>query len=435
LGQPGHVRFSTLESPRSGDQEIGNIQVQDAANSSVLEEKELVSISLPHVNGKTNQTTKQTRSTSSREKSVSMVSRRGRSRVTRLDFIRAAYKRKKFPDKVIDRLVTARKAKSEEIYQCKWDIFVKWCNEKGIIIENVAVQDLAEFINFQFEQGKAISTIKGYITAVVGTLQVTDATNKFTANDLVLSQMLRSFYIERPIRNNAAPKWNLAMVLYALTKHPFEPCLEVKSIDIISRKTFFLILLATAKRRGHIYNLDYDQLSFAEDKKSISIGVFPEFIAKTEIATGKPVDKTVHIPALTSASSQQDSFLCPVRALKKYLAVTRKIRRKRRRLFLPLCPSKDDFGPGALTGWIKALITYVYQNCSESQAQLFRCAHEVRALSTTWASINNVAMTSILKAAQWSSHTTFTNHYLKDLTNQKGDLLELGPLVVAETVV
>jgi hypothetical protein len=352
-----------------------------------------------------------------------------------MDFIRAAYKRKQFPDKIIDRLVKSRKEKSEEIYQCKWDIFVKWCNQRDVFLEKVTILNLAEFLIFQFEQEKALSTIKGYITAIIGTLNTTDSLNKLSASDPVLIQLLRSFRLERPLRNNTAPKWNLAMVLYALTKAPFEPRLQEQSIKLISMKTFFLILLASSKRRGHVYSLDYDQISFAEDFKSVTIGVFPDFISKTEIALGKRVDHQLNIPALTTASDQQDSFLCPVRALKKYLAVTKRYRRKRRRLFLPLNEDKDDIGPGALTGWVKALITLVYQDCSETQALLFRCAHEVRALGVTWAKINSVAMSSILKAAQWSSHTTFTNHYLRDMTDQKGDLLLLGHLVVAENVV
>jgi hypothetical protein len=352
-----------------------------------------------------------------------------------MDFIRAAYKRKQFPDKIIDRFVKSRKEKSEEIYQCKWDNFVKWCNQKDLNLQEVTIIDLTEFLNFQFEQEKALSTIKGYITAIIGTLNTSDSTNILSASDPVLLQLLRSFRIERPLRDNTAPKWDLAMVLYALTKAPFEPRLEEQSIKLISMKTFFLILLASSKRRGHIYSLDYDQISFADDMKSVAIGVFPDFISKTEIALGKRVDHQINIPALTTASDQQDAFLCPVRALKKYLAVTRRYRRKRRRIFLPLNEDKDDFGPGALTGLIKALITMVYQDCSEPQAQLFRCAHEVRALGVNWAKINSVAMSSILKAAQWSSHTTFTNHYLRDMTYQKGDLLLLGQMVVAENVV
>jgi len=41
----------------------------------------------------------------------------------------------------------------------------------------------------------------------------------------------------------------------------------------------------------------------------------------------------------------------------------------------------------------------------------------------------------LLMAGNWGSHNTFTNHYLRDIFQQEGDLLKLGPIVASQKVV
>ena len=56
-------------------------------------------------------------------------------------------------------------------------------------------------------------------------------------------------------------------------------------------------------------------------------------------------------------------------------------------------------------------------------------AHEVRALSTSWAYLNFVPIEEIDKAAVWSSQSFFAKFYLRDMQKQQPNLQLLGPLV------
>jgi hypothetical protein len=234
------------------------------------------------------------------------------------------------------------------MYQCRWDSFVKWAEQNKVDLLNVDVNGVAEFLIDKFEQGFSLSTIRGHLTVLVRTLE-TRGSVKISASDPVLQQMIRSFIIERPVKLTSAPKWNLAMVLHALARPPFEP-MEKILLKLLSWKTLFLVLLASAKRRGHVFHMDYAQLAFQENFKEVVIGVLPVFVAKTEVQLGRRIDHDVRIPALSEASEKEDRALCPVRALKKYVAVTKPYRRGRRRLFLQL--EKEDFTATALTQWI-----------------------------------------------------------------------------------
>ena len=67
----------------------------------------------------------------------------------------------------------------------------------------------------------------------------------------VLSELIRSFELQRPVQRSLTPKWDLSWVLVCLQKPPFEP-LDKASKFHVTIKTAFLLALATAKRCSEI---------------------------------------------------------------------------------------------------------------------------------------------------------------------------------------
>jgi hypothetical protein len=252
--------------------------------------------------------------------------------------------------------------------------------------------------------------------------------------DQVFADLFRSFKVTRPLKQNTAPKWDPVLVLNALTRSPFEPISKAEIMEL-SVKTLFLVLLASALRRNHIFHLDASRVSFGTNDQRVTIGVLSEFVSKREAESNKPVPHTLVIPALSIASSREDRSLCPVRALRQYLTVTKTYRRNRRRLFLPLAKEKQDFRADALTYWVRKLIIHSHKNCPKEEAILHRLLHEVLGIATSWALYRHVPMSSLMEAAEWKNHNVFTHNYLRDLTDSRDGLLSLGQLVVAQHVV
>ena len=86
-----------------------------------------------------------------------------------------------------------------------------------------------------------------------------------------------------------------------------------------------------------------------------------------------------------------------------------------------------------ISSWLKKTILLAYEHSSEETNRIYNVkAHEVRAMASSLAFLSNVAMEDLLTACTWKNHSTFTSFYLRDLTMIKGDLLSLGPLVVAQ---
>lgn len=101
--------------------------------------------------------------------------------------------------------------------------------------------------------GRYITVNKGYRSSIATTLhQCRSHINLGT--DRTLSDLIRSFDIERPITSAKPPAWNLVLVLYALLRQPYEP-LGLASLKHLTHKTVFLVALASGRRRSEIHAL------------------------------------------------------------------------------------------------------------------------------------------------------------------------------------
>jgi hypothetical protein len=70
----------------------------------------------------------------------------------------------------------------------------------------------------------------------------------------------------------------------------------------------------------------------------------------------------------------------------------------------------------------------------ESLENLKVSSHEVRALATSTAFYNNVAMEEVMKAARWANQSTFTTFYLRDVAEDIEGIKRLGPVNVAQSI-
>ena len=62
-------------------------------------------------------------------------------------------------------------------------------------------------------------------------------------------------------------------------------------------------------------------------------------------------------------------------------------------------------------------------------------AHEARAVSVSWAYLNQIPLEHIISSAFWRSQGFFQQHYLWDLAQTSGDMAMLGPIVAAQAEV
>ena len=109
----------------------------------------------------------------------------------------------------------------------------------------------------------------------------------------------------------------------------------------------------------------------------------------------------------------------------------RPYRQNRIRLFLPI-KGKQDISKSSVSRWISYTIKLAYRKLTRKDFPFLKIkAHEVRALSSSWAFFDKVPLSEILKAAVWNQSSTFAKFYLRNMSQQLQNLHNLGPIVVA----
>ena len=323
----------------------------------------------------------------------------------------------------------------DKVYDAKWRVYLDWANKRQIDPIKATPNVIADFLTFLFNEKKCqVSTIRGYRSMISNTL-------KFSAGfDIgshpVLSDLITSFQLQRPISRSLAPKWDLAFVLSHICKAPFEP-LSPCSLFHLSLKSAFLIAMATAKRVSeiHAFSIDKDHFRFSHIDGSLTLRTQPGFLAKNQLPSKAP--DSIRIPKLSNhyRSSDFNHKLCPIRAIKAYIDRTKSIRNGRTRLFIPT-KGDHDLKKSTISSWIKYTISHAYKSLSKHQIKLLKVkAHELRALSTSWAYTSSIPLEEVIKAAVWSNSSTFASFYLRNMGSQAENLRQMGPIVAAQRMV
>ncbi|XP_063050161.1 uncharacterized protein LOC134444913 [Engraulis encrasicolus] len=322
------------------------------------------------------------------------------------------------PPAVIETIQGARASSTQNLYSCKWRVFEAWCSQKEIISFQCSVVQLLNFLQDLLDKGKAFSTIKVYLAAIsachVG------FGDKTAGQHPLVCRFMRGARRKRPISRPLVPLWDLALVLSALSAHPFEP-LEHVSLKFLSIKTALLVALTTAKRVSELqaFSVKPSCLQFGTDFKKVRLRPNPGFVPKVMDSAYRcqTVElEAFHPPPFISEESQVLNCLCPVRALRIYIQRTAEFRRHDQ-LFvawathhrgLPLSRQR-------LSHWILEAISAAYQSKGSLPPEGMR-AHSTRGMATSWALFRGVSIGELCNAANWASGNTFARFYRLDVS-------------------
>ena len=152
----------------------------------------------------------------------------------------SSIKRQGFSDEVAARIEAPQRSSTRAVYKSKWPIFVKWCESNQVDFRSPSLKQVADFLLYLFkERHLQPSTIEGYRTAIAD--MIGNDTIQF-GKDENLTRLLDSFHRDKPKGRRGVPVWNLSLVLYQLTKAPFEP-MRKASLKHLTFKTVFLLAL------------------------------------------------------------------------------------------------------------------------------------------------------------------------------------------------
>ena len=430
LGGNVRLRIPSIQVSSSCSSEDSRRELQDHSYCSGLAKSSLVSRSAASV------LRASTRSSSDSQSSLS-VQRQGCSSISRdvsssrLASVRSNLRQEGFSESAASHISKSVRDSTNCVYDAKWKVFSAWCDGRKINPFQITVQQLADFLVYLFEvKGLVPSTIKGYRSAISRTIALSGGTD-FGKNESI-SLLLRNFSLTRPKQKVLVPQWNLGLVLSYLSSASFEPVDKI-DLKLLSYKCCFLLALASGRRRSELHALSVADscMRFARNRSSVTLLTDPAFLGKNQIPDRGA--EPIFIPALPENSDSHS--LCPVRILTVYLSRTKSLRSGNNRLFIPIKKGVSDLSVKTISTWICKTISLAYEFSGQSTLDLHTVkAHEVRALSNSWALFNSASLNEVLSAGFWRNENSFISFYLRSMSSAVDDLFSLGPIVSSQRV-
>ena len=328
---------------------------------------------------------------------------------------------------VARRLEQARRQSSVANYQSKWLTYRRCCTDKGHSVSKPLISKVVDYLVWLWEdQGLSLSSVKAHRFMLSSVFRFKLPS---LGEDRVLRGLLQFFAIETPRRPQAPPSWDLDAVLRHLMSSAFEP-LESVSLRALTKKTLFLVSLATAKRVSEIQALLKTVAAIGND---LMVSLLHHFIAKTE-RVDAPVPRSFRVLSLREFAGdlEEGSLLCPVRAFNVYLRRTSSFVVRTSSLFVsPRSPSRP-ISKNVVSYFLREVISEAGAIRQDVAAPLR--AHSVRGVTTSVSFLQNWSISKVLEAATWRSNSVFASFYFRDIYVFQG-LRSLGPFVAAGSVV
>ena len=315
-----------------------------------------------------------------------------------------------YSPRVQETLIAARAPTTRVQYDNKWKLFTQWCGERGECPQTCSLSVILSFLQFLLEAGRAPSTLRVYAAAM--SLYHDPVDGGTVGGHKSVTLFLRGAQRLRPRQAVTVAKWDLHMVLDDLCHPPYEP---MASADLkwTSIKTAFLMAITSAKRVGELHALSISNscLSWSPDGNAVELRPNASFLPKVLPQSHANAPVTFVKFQNAQGEPQGKAELCPVRAIKIYIAATREIRQNQQFF---VCYGGDKRGQPLskqrLSHWITEVIREAYTRAGRELPPGVK-AHSTRAVSTSWAALRGVPLEKICAAANWSTPGTFTRFY------------------------
>ncbi len=226
----------------------------------------------------------------------------------------------------------------------------------------------------------------------------------------LVTRFLRGALRLRPPVRSRVPLWDLAVVLEALCKPPFEPLEEV-SDRVLTLKIVLLLAMTSLKRVGNL-----QALSVAPSFLDFAPGLTKAFLYPRHLKFLPPC----HGPSYCRPSALLPSGTQTSRSLIVYVHRAA-LWRKSDQLFVCYGPSKRGLPATkqTLSWWIVEAIAMSYES-SGLPSPLGVKAHSTRSVAASKAFLSGDPMLEICNAADWSTPLTFVRFYDLDVRATPG---------------
>jgi len=317
------------------------------------------------------------------------------SRPSRMAVIRKNYESAGVSNQVVELLVGGTRKSTLSAYESAWNGSVNWNvrrNEDPIL---PAIGRVLEFLTSLAESGKAYRTINVFRSMFSSTIGKIDGVE--VGKHPLVVRLMKGIYHRTPPAPKYSSFWNVSSIVdYFQALGPNESL----SLADLSQKCAMLLALASLCRISELAGINRRSITVKGSTMRMSLSS-----PRKSQRGGAPL----HVINLNRMVPP--GLACPVATLEAYLLASDTLRTANGSefLFLGLRPPHRSIGASSVSRWLKLTLekagidTEVYT------------AHSTRGAAASRAANAGLSVESILKAGSWSSESTFTRFYRRQL--------------------
>ena len=308
--------------------------------------------------------------------------------VDRIQFLREVFT-STLGEKTAAALTTAYRASTIRQSQSVWKIFQNWLPKS---VTTITTQVLMEFLIYcENDRHLDPRTILNYRSQL--RLPILQAFNiNLTSENFSL--LARSQFLRNPPQKQKIPQWSIDPILEMLSSPRFDT--KTASSSDLFLKTLFLTALASGNRVSELAAITRSGLRLT--KEEAFLPTRPDFLFKNQTSK-HPLPPDITFPAIGF-----NNTLCPVEALKVYLAKTQSMPHKDTLFVHP--KSGKPLVAGRLSYWLSKTI-------KEGDPKAIKPAgHDVRKVSHSIAFFRQSSPEDILRNGFWHNANVFVHKYL-----------------------
>ncbi|KAJ8042119.1 NACHT domain- and WD repeat-containing protein 1 [Holothuria leucospilota] len=415
MDRPVILCVSTLEHGSHNPVKAGSVAGRDAVNRPLLAEPGVVPAYLGTSSGPAIRLSDGQPHSNSRQRK-GPAPETDRHKIDSLEIITKRLQEEGISERAASLAAGARRQSTSKTYDTRLEKFSSWADANACNPLEATVNEVCSFLVSLFDEGKQVSTIRNYRSAIASIHPGFSDGSRVGTNPTI-SGLLKGMFNRRPPTRKLAPSWSINKVLETLSRPPFEP-IQDAPLDVLTKKTLFLVAAASARRRSEIHALSTKKGFIRFSPQGVYLLPDPDFLSKNQSETFTP--RPIFLPSIASTSSvREDRFVCPVRCLKWYLQKTSTVRTADNLFLLPRTPytpaSRDT-----ISKWIVQMIS-PHANHDEQVR-----AHDVRAHASSAAWFQGIPLQQIMEAAAWKTPSTFVASYLTNVISSEGVLQRSG---------
>ena len=215
-------------------------------------------------------------------------------------------------------------------------------------------------------------------------------------NNVPMNRLMKGFYKRNPQRPKYTLTWEVEPVLRYLKEMPHWDSLSIK---LLTLKVVLLLALVTTKRVSSLVHMNLESLVVSNN--------LLKFVPSSLLKQSRPnyCLQNIEIEAF------EDSSLCPVEAVGKYLSRTKVLRGSEKQLFISFQRPHAKVTSSTISRWMVEMLGIAGVDTARFKA------HSTRGASTSASRRLGVSMKDIQDTAGWKSNSTFSKYYHKPTSN------------------